>query len=180
MPKRKPHSEDEIKLIPNWLMLTTPSTNPLIASFIQVCCLTDDAMDSLLHHGKAIIVPRTFDEFVECVNIELKDSLVNYEGGLHNAILEQVRDILVMGMLNAQKLLARGARFAIFNELLDKFVSIWKIDERYKTTIMRSFETHYESTFIPDDKILPLNDEYNLLWSYLNKLCFEKLEMCRN
>ena len=64
-----PHSKEEITLSPNWLMLTTPSKNPLIASFIQVCCLTNDAMDRLLHHGKAIIVPRTFDKFVECVNI---------------------------------------------------------------------------------------------------------------
>ena len=134
-------------------------------------------MDSLLHHGKEIIVPHTFEKFEECVNIELKDSSVNYEGGLHNIILEQVRDILVTGIFNAQKLSTCGAQFAIFNKLLHKFVSIWKIDERYKTTIMRPFETHYKSTFSPDEKILPKNDEYNLLWTYVNELCFENLEM---
>ena len=152
MPKKKRLLDDKISLGPNWLMLTIPSTNPLIASFIQVCCLTDDAMDSLLHHNKAIIVPCTFHEFVESVNIELKDSPVNYEGGLRNMILEQVRDILVMGIFNVQKLSTCGAQFAIFNKLLHKFVSIWKIDERYKTTIMRPFETHYKSTFSPERK----------------------------
>ena len=163
MPKKKCKTDGEITMRPNWIMLTTPSKNPLIATFIQICCLTNDAMDSLVHHGKAIIVPCTFKKIDECVNIELEDRLVNYEGGLHNMILEQVRDILVTGMFNAQKLSNRGARFPIFNKLINKFISIWKIDERYKTTIMRLFETHYESTFGPDEKILPLNDEYNLL-----------------
>ena len=47
-------------------------------------------------------------------------------------ILKQVRDILVTGMFNAQKLSTCGARFAIFNKPLDKFISIWKIDDNYE------------------------------------------------
>ena len=103
MLKKKRKTDDKITLHPNWLMLTTPSKNPLIATFIQVCCLTDDTMASLVHHDKEIIIPRTFVKFFDCVNIELEDSLVNYEGGLHNMILEQVQDILVTDMFNAQE-----------------------------------------------------------------------------
>ena len=118
MPKKKQKTNDESTLRPNWIMLTTPSTIPLIGSFAQIQCLTHEAIKSLIDHDKALYVPPAFDEMVECVFIDFKDSAFNCDGGLCNMVLAQVKNILVMNNIQAQKISPHEARFAMFSKLL--------------------------------------------------------------
>ena len=88
--KRKNNSTSTTK----WIMLTAPEAKPS-SGFIESRFLTEEAVVSLLENGKAIYVPPSLNEMVECHGIAFADCAVTKEGGLHSMILEEVKIMLL-------------------------------------------------------------------------------------
>ena len=178
MLKKKQKTNDSSTTDANWLMLTTPEAKPFSSTFLRLHYLTKEAVISLIENEKAVYVPRAFDEMIECATIEFEDCTVICEGGLHFMILQKVKDIIILDKWEAHKLSSHLVPFSVFYKLLQDFLVIWKIDDSYSSTILRSFEAHYSANFsLNNKKALSLSEEYNILWKYINNLCFDDLKL---
>ena len=104
--------------------------------------LTKEAVISLIENEKAVYVPHAFDKMIECDNIEFEDCTVMCE------------DIIILDKLEAHKLSLRSVRFSVFHKLIQDFLKIWKIDDLYSITILKSFEAHYNANFASNKRAL--------------------------